>query len=90
MTAKQGIAFSLEGVDEHTFIRLLNDVTQDSAFARPLQLQAQPPKSGEVGRLTIAFEPQDRTKAIAAMQRLKTIILRYGVQVDSIRVPGTP
>ena len=27
-------------------------------------------------------------KAVAAMQRLKTVLLRHGVQVDSVRVPG--
>ena len=84
MTAKQGIAFSLEGVDEPTFMRVLRDLTRDAAFAKPLQVQAQPPRNGAAGRLTIAFEERDRTKAVAAMQRLKTIILRYGVQVDSI------
>jgi hypothetical protein len=25
---------------------------------------------------------------VAAMQRLKTLLLRYGVQVDSVEVPG--
>ncbi len=84
MADQQGIAFSLEGVDELTFMRVLNDVMHDPAFARPLQVQAQPPRDGQSGRLTLAFLPDDRARAVSAMQRLKTIILRYGVQVDSI------
>ena len=59
---------------------------------RPLQVQAQEPRSGPGGshsaRLTLAFLPEDRELAVNAMQRLKTLLLRYGVQVDSIVVPG--
>lgn len=85
MTALQGIAFTLDGVDDATFMRILRDLTHDAAFARPLQIQAQPPRDGASGRLTLAFAEEDRGLAVSAMQRLKTIILRYGVQVDSIR-----
>ena len=84
----QGIAFTLAGVDELTFVRILRDVTADAAFARPLQVQAQEPRPGTPGRLTLVFSPAERTRAVAAMQRLKTVLLRHGVQVDSIHVPG--
>ncbi|MDB5045063.1 MAG: hypothetical protein JWQ08_1113 [Deinococcus sp.] len=87
-----GIAFALAGVDELTFTRILRDVMHDPAFRRPLQVQAQEPRSGPGGshsaRLTLAFLPEDRELAVNAMQRLKTLLLRYGVQVDSIVVPG--
>lgn len=82
---KQGISFALVGVDEPTYLKVLRDMTREAVFAKPLQLLAQPPKGGEAGRLTIAFEDEDREQAVQATQRLKTIILRYGVQVDSIR-----
>ncbi|WP_104991657.1 hypothetical protein [Deinococcus sp. NW-56] len=84
----QGIAFTLGGVDELTFARILRDVTRDPAFARPLAVQAQEPRPGQEARLTLVFAPGERTRAVAAMQRLKTVLLRYGVQVDSVRVPG--
>lgn len=86
-----GIAFALAGVDELTFTRILRDVMHDSAFRRPLQVQAQEPRSGpgdSSARLTLAFLPEDRELAVNAMQRLKTLLLRYGVQVDSIAVPS--
>ncbi|WP_040383175.1 hypothetical protein [Deinococcus apachensis] len=86
--APQGIAFTLEGVDELTFARILRDLMGDAAFARPLQVQAQEPRPGLPARLTLVFRPGDRTRAVAAMQRLKTLLLRHGVQVDSVRVPG--
>jgi hypothetical protein len=86
--APQGIAFTLDGVDELTFARVLRDVLADAAFARPLQVQAQEPRPGTPARLTLVFWPRDRTRAVAAMQRLKTLLLRYGVQVDSVEVPG--
>ncbi len=87
-TVPQGIAFTLEGVDELTFTRILRDVLHDAAFARPLQVQAQEPRPGAPARLTLVFRPGDRTRAVAAMQRLKTLLLRHGVQVDSVWVPG--
>ncbi|GGL74034.1 hypothetical protein GCM10010840_10170 [Deinococcus aerolatus] len=83
----QGIAFTLDGVDELTFARILRDVMHDATFGRPLQIQAQEPRPGLSARLTVAFRQQDRTRAVAAMQRLKTLLLRYGVQVDSVKVP---
>lgn len=82
---RQGIRFAIDGVDELTFLKVLRDVVQDPAFAKPLQVVAQPPKGEVPGRLTIAFEREDRTRAVNATQRLKTIMLRYGVQVDSVR-----
>ncbi|ABF44497.1 MULTISPECIES: hypothetical protein [Deinococcus] len=86
--APQGFAFTLEGVDELTFTRILRDILRDAVFARPLQVQAQEPRPGVPARLTLVFRPQDRTRAVQAMQRLKTVLLRYGVQVDSVWVPG--
>ena len=83
-----GIAFRLAGVDELTFTRILRDVMHDPAFRRPLQVQAEEPRPGHSARLTLAFLPADRELAITAMQRLKTLLLRYAVQVDSIVVPG--
>lgn len=87
MTAPAGIRFVLEGIDELTFVRVLNDLMHDPAFARPLQVQAQPPKAGQEAALTLVFGPEERERAGAAMQRLKTIMLRYGVQIDSVRMP---
>ena len=84
----QGIAFTLDGVDELTFARILRDVMTDPAFRRPLQIQAQEPRPGVPARLTVAFIPAERERAVLAMQRLKTVLLRHGVQVDSVRVPG--
>lgn len=84
---RQGIAFTLDGVDELTFTRILRDVLHDPAFRRPLQIQAQEPRPSEPARLTVVFAPQDRARAVAAMQRLKTLLLRHQVQVDSVRVP---
>ncbi|WP_412028624.1 hypothetical protein [Deinococcus yunweiensis] len=84
----QGIAFTLDGVDDLGFARILNDVMHDAAFGRPLQIQAQEPRAGHVARLTVVFRPEHRPAAVDAMQRLKTILLRHGVQVDSIHVPG--
>lgn len=85
----QGIAFTLEGVDELSFVRVLNDLMHDRAFGRPLQIQAQEPRAGGTAQLILVFSPQDRPAALNAMQRLKTILLRHGVQVDSVHVPGT-
>ncbi len=87
MTGKQGLAFTLSGVDELTFFKILGDVTRDPVFARPLQVAVQEPRGGQPGKLTIAFEEGDRTAAVRAMQRLKTVLLRYGVQVDSVSPP---
>lgn len=87
-SSRQGIAFTLDGVDELTFARILRDVMTDTAFARPLQVQAQEPRPGHSARLTLAFLPGDRAAAVQAMQRLKTVLLRYGVQIDSVHVPG--
>lgn len=84
---RQGIAFTLDGTDDLTFARILRDLMHDDAFRRPLQIQAEEPRPGQPGRLTLVFGPADRALAVTAMQRLKTILLRYGVQVDSIRVP---
>ena len=39
-----GIRFALEGIDEITFHKVLRDLMKDPAFARPLQIQAQPPR----------------------------------------------
>jgi hypothetical protein len=83
-----GIAFALAGVDELTFTRILRDLMHDPAFRRPLQVQAEEPRPGHNARLTLAFLPANREQAVTAMQRLKTLLLRYGVQVDSIVVPG--
>ena len=85
---RQGIAFTLDGVDELVFARILNDVMHDETFRKPLQVQAREPRSGQPGALTLVFHPEARSQAIAAMQRLKTILLRYDVQVDSVVVPG--
>ena len=88
-----GIRFALEGIDEITFHKVLRDLMKDPAFARPLQIQAQPPKPHQPGRpedagaLTLVFGPDDRELALSAMQRLKTIMLRYGVQIDSVWTP---
>ncbi|GHG00527.1 hypothetical protein GCM10017783_10770 [Deinococcus piscis] len=85
---QQGIAFALEGLGELEFVQVLRDVTADPAFRRPLQIQVEEPRTGQPGRLTLAFDPADRALALTATQRLKTILLRYGVQVDSIRIPA--
>lgn len=86
--ALQGIAFTLDGVDELGFARILNDVMHDAAFGRPLQVQAQEPRPLQPARLTLVFRPEHRQVALDAMQRLKTILLRHSVQVDSIHGPG--
>ncbi|PTA68332.1 hypothetical protein [Deinococcus arcticus] len=83
-----GISFVLEGLDELGFMQVLRDVLRDPAFRRPLQVQVQEPRAGAPGRLTLAFAPPDRTLAVAATQRLKTLLLRHGVQVDRVWVPG--
>ncbi|UBV43067.1 hypothetical protein LAJ19_02250 [Deinococcus taeanensis] len=83
-----GIAFTLDGVDELTFTRILRDLMHDPAFTRPLQVQAQEPRAGQPARLTLVFTAPERERALGAMQRLKTLLLRHGVQVDSIHVPG--
>ena len=91
-SAPSGIRFALEGIDEITFHKVLRDLMKDPAFAKPLQVQAQPPRpaSGDVEEtapLTLVFAPEHRDLAVSAMQRLKTIMLRYGVQIDSIWTP---
>ena len=91
-SAPSGIRFALEGIDEITFHKVLRDLMKDPAFAKPLQVQAQPPRpvSGDVeetAALTLVFAPEHRDLAVSAMQRLKTIMLRYGVQIDSIWTP---
>ena len=87
--APDGIRFALEGIDEITFAKVMRDLMKDPAFARPLQVQAQLPtlKPAAAGTLTLVFAPEDRSRAVVAMQRLKTILLRYGVQIDSIWTP---
>jgi hypothetical protein len=87
--APSGIRFALEGVDEITFHKVLRDLMKDPAFARPLQVLAQPPTPGgdTVGTLTLVFGTPQKQLALAAMQRLKTIMLRYGVQIDSVWTP---
>ena len=74
---------------------------KDPAFARPLSVQAEPPRplpsamtatsqskaTLTPAALTLVFGPDDRDTALSAMQRLKTILLRYGVQIDSIWTP---
>lgn len=84
-----GIRFALEGIDEITFHKVLRDLMKDAAFARPLQILAQPPTpSGDtIGTLTLVFGPAERELAVTAMQRLKTIMLRYEVQIDSVWTP---
>ncbi|MVN85260.1 hypothetical protein GO986_00550 [Deinococcus sp. HMF7620] len=82
-----GITFVLEGLDDLGFTRVLRDLLHDPAFARPLQVQAQEPRAGVPGRLTLVFDPSERERGLNAMQRLKTVLLRYGVQVDSVSVP---
>lgn len=86
--APLGIAFTLGGVDELTFTRILRDLLRDPAFRRPLQVQAQEPRPGAAARLTLVFQPADQALAVAATQRLKTLLLRHGVQVDDVIVPG--
>lgn len=76
-------------MDDPTFTQILRDLRTDPAFARPLQVQAQPPQPGRSARLTLVFHPADRELAVGAMQRLKTVLLRYGVQVDTVRIPGS-
>lgn len=83
----QGIRVVLQGMDELAFARLLADVTAEAAFARPLQLRLQEPRGGQPGVLTLAFAPEDRARAAAAAQRLKTLMLRHGAQVDDVIVP---
>ncbi|WP_424951553.1 hypothetical protein [Deinococcus sp.] len=88
-----GIRFALEGIDEITFHKVLRDLMKDPAFARPLQVQAQPPRPlsadpEDAASLTLVFGPEDRELAVAAMQRLKTIMLRYGVQIDTVWTPS--
>lgn len=88
-----GIQFTLQGMDEINFAKVLSDIMHDHAFARPLQVQVVEPRpDGQGGfmdgQLTLAFFESDRDRAAAAMQRLKTILLRYGAQVDHIRMPG--
>lgn len=80
----QGIAFTLDGIDDLTFAQILRDLLHDDAFKKPLQVQAQEPRGEVPGRLTLVFTPAERARAVTAMQRLKTILLRYGVQVDSV------
>lgn len=101
-SAPDGIRFALEGVGEITFAKVLRDLMKDPAFARPLQVQAEPPRPQPHGSqppenvtgaalsgatLTLVFGPEDRDAALNAMQRLKTILLRYGVQIDSVWTP---
>lgn len=88
-SSPSGIRFALEGIDEIVFHKVLRDLMTDPAFARPLQVLAQPPRPGqdEAGILTLVFGPGDRDRAVNAMQRLKTIMLRYGVQIDSVWTP---
>lgn len=83
-----GIQFTLQDMDEIRFARVLRDIMHDQAFAVPLQVQVLEPRSGVDGQVTLAFLPKDREKASQAVQRLKTILLRYGAQVDHIRMPG--
>ena len=87
-----GIQFTLQDMNELNFAKVLNDVMHDHAFAKPLQVQVTEPRpDGQGGftdgQLTLAFLETDRERAAAAMQRLKTILLRYGAQVDHIRMP---
>lgn len=84
----EGFSFVLEGVDNLTFVRVLAALTRDPAFGKPLQLQVQEPRDVQPGRVTIAFWPGGRTRAVAAMQRFKTVLLDHGVQIDSVRLPG--
>ncbi|WP_293909257.1 hypothetical protein [Deinococcus sp.] len=88
-----GIQFTLQDMSEINFAKVLNDIMHDHAFARPLQVQVIEPRPDRQGgfidgQLTLAFFESDRERAAAAMQRLKTILLRYGAQVDHIRMPG--
>ena len=85
---KEGIVFSLAGLGELEFVQVLHDLTTDRAFRRPLQIQVQEPRGGQPGQLVLAFSPADRPLAVQAMQRLKTILLRHGVQVDDVLFPG--
>jgi hypothetical protein len=89
-----GIRFALEGIDEITFYKVLRDLMKDPAFAAPLQVLAQPPKPpaavstpSEPASLTLVFGTAEHPLAVAAMQRLKTIMLRYDVQIDSVWTP---
>jgi hypothetical protein len=87
-----GIRFALEGIDEITFYKVLRDLMKDPAFSPPLQVIAQPPSAPatqniQVASLTLVFGPEANDLALAAMQRLKTIMLRYDVQIDSIWTP---
>ena len=83
-----GVQFTLPDLGGLEFTRVLRDLMQDQAFARPLKVQATEPRPGAAGQVTLAFLPPDRERAYAAVQRLKTILLRYGAQVDQIRLPG--
>lgn len=78
-----GICFTLEDISAPDFQALLTDIRAKRAFAPPLSIQVRP---GAIAQLTIAFAPTERARAVAAAQRLKTLMLRYGVQVDNIRV----
>lgn len=90
MAEPLGVRFVLDGVDEITFVRILNDLMHDVVFAKPLQVQIQAPHGGEPGEVTIAFHPELRTRALQAVQRFKGIMLDHGVQVDSYSVPAGP
>ncbi|AWN24698.1 hypothetical protein DKM44_13975 [Deinococcus irradiatisoli] len=83
-----GVQFTLPDLGQIEFARVLRDLMQDAAFARPLKVRASEPRPGVPGMLTLAFLPADRERAGQAVQRLKTILLRYGAQVDQIRLPG--
>lgn len=83
----QGIMFTLEGASPAQFEALLADLKADAAFARPLQIQVRAPQGAAAGQLTIAFAPAGRDRAVSAMQRLKTLMLRHGLQVDDVRLP---
>ncbi len=83
-----GIQFTLQDMDGLTFTRVIRDIMQDQAFAVPLQVRVMEPRPGVDGQVTLAFLPPDRERASKAVQRLKTILLRYGAQVDHIRMPG--
>lgn len=83
--ARMGVAFTLEGVDEITFVKILNDIMHEDVFKRPLSVQASEPQEGSPAALLLTFPPAHEEQGNQAVQRLKTVLLRYNIQIDSVR-----
>lgn len=83
-----GIAFTIEGVDEMTFVKILNDLMHEDVFKKPLKVQASEPREGQAAGLLLTFPPDHKEIGHQAVQRLKTLLLRYGIQIDSVEQQG--